>query len=308
MFRSLPNYKSIFFRFGKAKSPAEYHELGLSTAKIGMAKWRLAKISPISNLNLNPLLVIPKRGFHVSPVSSQSDLEKFFGKYPEFDYKPGRNAAREFQRLAGEKGWSQAQMELKEMKKKKGGGEQPKKKMSPEEKRLTALESEYGDAKTKFYRAFQKEFNAVFDIGYLCEVLGLEIPETGLKKMLRTVHVNIYELHHYEKALRKGRTAKIVDMDRALMRQSKSMALLSGSGTDINIETSGDIIMFRFKKVEDLADYTHENGLIYSKMLAKEEGALKHMLRHVGLGRGFRSIERKNSTDSLTLRRITVGS
>jgi hypothetical protein len=120
--------------------------------------------------------------FNASPLSSQSDLESFFGKYPEFDYKPGRNAAREFQRLASEKGWIQAEEVLRKMKK---GEKQPKKKMSPEElQRLRGLESDYKHAKTGFYRAFQKEFNAVFDRGYLCEVLGLEIPETGLKKMV----------------------------------------------------------------------------------------------------------------------------
>jgi hypothetical protein len=147
----------------------------LSAARIGIAKWRLAKISSISNLNLNPLLVIPKCSFHVSPVSSQPDLKNFFGKYPEFDYKPGRNAAREFQRLASEKGWSQAQRVLKE---EQEGKKQPKNKMSPEERqRLTVLKSEYDHAKTEFCRAFQKEFNAVFDRGYLCEVVGLEIPK-----------------------------------------------------------------------------------------------------------------------------------
>jgi hypothetical protein len=102
-------------------------------------------------------------------------------------------------------------------------------------------------------------------------------------------------LHHYKKALRKGRTAKIVDVDRGQMRKSKPMAHLSWGGTDIDVETSGDIIMFRFSKVEDLASYSLNNDLIYPKRLAKEEGALKHMLQHILLG-GFKSIMRRNST------------
>ncbi|KAI5799789.1 hypothetical protein FPQ18DRAFT_417816 [Pyronema domesticum] len=226
-------------------------------------------------------------------ASSQSDLERFFGKYPEFDYKPGRNAAREFQRLAREKGWSQAEKVLRKMKDKEET--QPKKKMSPEKiQRLKVLKREYGDARTKFYGAFQKEFNAVFDRGYLCEVLGFEVPETGLKKMLQTVHVNIYELHHYEKALRKGKSAKIVDVNPEVlrellstetqqpqMRKSKSMAHRSSGVTDIEVETSGDIIMFRFSKVSDLAVYSRENDLIYPLKRAKEEGALKLLLRRI---------------------------
>jgi hypothetical protein len=84
-------------------------------------------------------------------------------------------------------------------------------------------------------------------------------------------------LHEYENALRTGRSAKIVDVSpeilgELLSRESKSMA--RGS--------SENVIMFRFSRVGDLGAYSFANNLIYPKELAKEEGALKHMLRRIG--------------------------
>jgi hypothetical protein len=78
--------------------------------------------------------------------------------------------------------------------------------------------------------------------------------------------VNIFDLHRYEKALRNGRKAEIVNYEDG----------------DCQPPDDEDVaVLPNFSTEEQLAKYSKENFLIYPKDLAKDEGALRFMLRHI---------------------------
>jgi hypothetical protein len=86
-------------------------------------------------------------------------LDKVFAEYDRFNYNPFKNAALEFQRLSTEYGW-------------RWGMIRP-----DDDDYIIQQKKKYREESTKFFQAFQQEFDQVFDYGYLCELLGIPGPE-----------------------------------------------------------------------------------------------------------------------------------
>ncbi|CCX06553.1 Similar to predicted protein [Laccaria bicolor S238N-H82]; acc. no. XP_001888870 [Pyronema omphalodes CBS 100304] len=187
------------------------------------------------------------------PNLPDSPLAKFFAEYHKFDYNPFKNAALEFQRLSKEYRWLWGKI------------------LPGDNDYVKQQKIKYHNERTKFFQAFQQEFNQVFDYGYLCELFEIPVPERegGANLVLRKFNVNIFDLHSYEHALRNGLKAEIVNCE---------------PDKDGNFELPDDEDVFflpNFSTEEQLATYSLKNFLIYPKDLVNDEGALRFMLRHI---------------------------
>jgi hypothetical protein len=99
------------------------------------------------------------RPLHSTPIMPDSPLDKFFAEYHRFNYNPFKNAALEFQRLSTKYGWRWGMIR------------------ADDDDYIIQQKRKYREESTKFFQAFQQEFDQVFDYGYLCELLGIPVPE-----------------------------------------------------------------------------------------------------------------------------------
>ncbi|KAF8244306.1 hypothetical protein K440DRAFT_663562 [Wilcoxina mikolae CBS 423.85] len=111
---------------------------------------------------------------------------------------------------------------------------------------------EANDARQRFHVAFEAEFNSTFgevtDWRRLCDVLGVvPVPDslTKAKKALAPINVNIFDLLQHERAVQRGEKVQLM----------------------------------KFPDVRALAKYSKKHKKIYPKARAKQQGAVRFMLR-----------------------------
>ncbi|KAF8244949.1 hypothetical protein K440DRAFT_635592 [Wilcoxina mikolae CBS 423.85] len=139
------------------------------------------------------------------------------------------------------------------------------------QKRWSHDSAPFREARKDFCEAIETEFNTVFGAGevwdwkYLCLVLGVDPMPKSITQArnvaLPPINVNIFDLRDYEQVFR--------------------------SRNEGSNETPGNVPVALklelFPTVKALAKYSKKNGKIYPKKAAKVQGALRFMLRRLGL-------------------------